>query len=92
MTASSPAVGQAHAALDRIEKARDDSDELIGASFMDHRRLVSAVRAALNLHRSNGHPTDPSCDAYAEHNRCVPWPCETVRTLTAALTEAETNR
>jgi hypothetical protein len=72
-----------------------DDAEFIAASRTDVPRLVAALTAALDLHRPetdddapDGWPYCTACgvDVYEEP---IPWPCETVRVITAALTPKE---
>ncbi|MBN0040208.1 hypothetical protein JN535_08515 [Cellulosimicrobium cellulans] len=67
----------------------------LAAATEDVPRLVAALTAALDLHRPetdddapDGWPYCTACgvDAYEEP---IPWPCETVRVITAALTPKE---
>ncbi len=71
--------------------------EFIAASRTDVPRLVAALTAALDLHRPetdddapDGWPYCTACgvDVYEEP---IPWPCETVRVITDALTPKESD-
>ena len=70
-------------------KERDLNDaEFIAASRTDVPALVAALRAVLDLHKPrNGHDDCGHCVDPADAHWGIPWPCPTVRAVTAALGE-----
>jgi len=83
--------------LDQIRQRHDEDHEHPAGEVCDNRAMVAALTAALDLHRPetdddapDGWPYCTACgvDVYEEP---IPWPCETVRVITDALTPKETD-
>ena len=73
--------------LDEIE-SRPVAWPWLDRAADDKRVLVAALRAVLDLHKPrNGHDDCGHCVDPADAHWGIPWPCPTVRAVTAALGE-----
>lgn len=67
---------------------RDEDAAFIAAARTDVPVLVAALRAVLALHEDDGHGECSHCPDPSDAHWSAPWPCPTVRAVTAHIDTA----